>query len=524
MPGGLLQLSAFGTASTYLHADPQITFWKQVWRRSTAYAMESIEMPFQGGQADFGRKATAAITKSADMAYRAWLEVTLPDLRDYYTASVSDATTTTPSIQRAYYTSRTLDTSVTPNVYKYTAVARVALPTSGSWTKVRLYQDGTLTPLTEATFGLGTKTVDVTLEDITANPLTLYAVALTESNELSSQSARRDVLCLAWCNAVGLALLDSAEWEIGGTRIDKIPNSEFMDAWAELTMKEEKRAGFNAMVGKFEDFDIWNQAKSIRGEQTFYVPLLFSFTASPGQSMPIVSLQFHEARLNLTFRDALECINANVPINQLVSSTGKPVAFKDCRLFVDMVYLDTEERRRMSSMPHEALITQVQFLGDVVLTGDDRGGVRKISLDGLNHPIKELIWVYQPYSAIQRNAVTGNDWFNYGTADSFQLVRLTLNGSERMTPRPGQYFRQVQPYQHHTRVPTKQVLCYNFGLEPESPNPTGSCNFSRLDAASLQVTMSPSIDLNGGKIKLWALGYNVVRYKEGLAGLAFTSG
>jgi hypothetical protein len=155
--------------------------------------------------------------------------------------------------------------------------------------------------------------------------------------------------------------------------------------------------------------------------------------------------------------------------------------------------------------------------------------IKKIPLDGLNHPIKELIFVYQGWQRYQRDAVNGNDIFNYqlasdATADAFDNVRLTLNGTERMPPRPGQYFRQVQPYQHHTRIPTKHVLCYNFGLEPESKNPTGACNFSRLEQASLNVTLSPNIDVNGGKIKVYALGYNLLRYAQGLAGLAFSSG
>lgn len=512
MPGGLLQLSAFGSASTYLHADPQVTFWKQAWRRSTAFALESIEMPFQGGPGDFGRKTTAAITKSADMASRAWVELTLPDLSDYY-HSVLSATSTQPLLVKGYFTSPT------------TAVVRVRPPTAGGpWTSIRVYSS-TNTPLEEIVLPVGVLDIDVPLTGLTSKAaLTVYAIAYDADDDPSDQSQPRDILALKWANSIGHAVIESAEWEIGGTRIDKIPNSEFFDVWSELTEKEEKLAGFHAMVGKYPDYDIWDDMASERARRTYYVPLVFSFCATPGQSIPIVALQFHEARINITFREAMECIRCNVPVAQLVSSTGAPIAFQDCRVFVDMAFLDTEERRAMSSMSHEALITQIQYLGDVVITPDDPGTVRRIPLDGLNHPIKELIWIYQPYPAYQRDAVGGNDLFNYSNTNAFDLVRLTLNGAERMTPRPGQYFRHVQPYQHHTRVPAKQVLCYNFGLEPESANPSGACNFSRLDQAALQLTVSPSIHPNGGKIKVWALGYNVVRYKEGLAGLAFTSG
>ena len=100
MPGGLLQLSAFGSASTFLHADPQVTFFRQVWRRSTPFALESIEMGWNGSAPNFGAKVTAAISKGADMAHRAWLEITLPDLADYCPTYIT-ATSSQPLIKRA---------------------------------------------------------------------------------------------------------------------------------------------------------------------------------------------------------------------------------------------------------------------------------------------------------------------------------------------------------------------------------------------------------------------------------------
>jgi hypothetical protein len=324
-------------------------------------------------------------------------------------------------------------------------------------------------------------------------------------------------------------LVESCDWEVGGARIDKIPNSDFFDVWSELSEKQEKLAGFNSMVGKYPDYDIWDETKSNRAAKTYFVPLPFTFCQTPGQAIPIIALTFNEVRLSVTFREALDLVRCNVPISALVGPTGAPIAITTCQLFIDMVFLDTEERRRMSAMEHEQLVVQCQYLGDYTVAPGDPGLVRKIPLDGLSHPVKELIWVFQEYSRYQRNAVTGNDHFNYqlqndADEDAFLNVRLTLNGTERAPPRSGQYYRQVQPYSHHTRVPTKHVLCYNFGLEPESANPTGSCNFSRLEQASLNVTLSPNIDANGGKIKVFALSYNILRYAQGLAGLAFSSG
>lgn len=532
MPGGLLQLSAYGSASTYLHADPQVTFWRQVWRRSTAFALESIEMPFSGSAPNFGVKVTAPISKGADMAHRAWLEITLPDLSDYCTTTMT-ATSAQPLISRAY---------IDGDFVKIRIVPPAASPPGGSWAWYQVKANGSFVPgsaaphNTRVAVAAGSYTeLQLAKADLpdaftttTAVSLTVIALDASYANP-SAESMARPVINLRWCNSIAHALLESVEWEIGGVRIDKIPNSEFFDVWSELTEKEEHRVGFNAMVGKYDDYSIWDETKSHFKSKTYFVPLLFSFCSKPSLSIPIVQLQFHESRININFRDALDLVRCNTPVPQLIGPDGKPISIPSCQLYIDMVYLDTEERRRMSVMEHEQLITQIQYLGDYTIAPNDPGMVKKIPLDGLNHPVKELVFVYQGWSRYQRNAVTGNDHFNYqlddAGEDAFVNVRLTLNGTERMAPRSGQYFRQVQPYQHHTRIPTKHVLCYNFGLESENiATPTGSCNFSRLEQASLNVTLSPNIDPNGGKVKVWALSYNLLRFAQGLAGLAFASG
>lgn len=532
MPGGLLQLSAYGTASTYLHADPQVTFWKQIWRRSTAFAQESIEMPFNGGQANFGAKVTAPISKGADMAFTAWLQITLPDLADYSVTTIV-ANSSQPKIVRAY---------IEGDFVRLRLIKPTGLPPTGAWVwyKVKDATTGEYVPTSDSNNTL-VEVQDGEYTDVSIpkanwpepwteeNGISVIAQAVDENFvNPSSESQPRTITNIKYCNNIGHALLESIEWEIGGTRVDRIPNPEFFDIWSELTEKEEKKQGYHAMVGKFEDYDIWDETKSIRGERTYFIPLLFSFCSSSSQSIPVVSLQFHETRLNINFRSAIDVVKSNIPVTQLIGPDGQPIGFKSCQLYVDMVYLDTEERRRMASMEHEQLISQIQYLGDYTISPGDPGLVKKIPLDGLNHPIKELIFVYEGWQRYQRDAKNGNDIFNYSlddsTEDPIQNVRLTLNGTERMPPRPGQYFRQVQPYQHHTRVPNKHVYCYSFSLEPESKNPSGSCNFSRLEQASLNVTLSQNIDPNGGRIKVYAIGYNLLRYAQGMAGLAFTSG
>merc|ERR1712054_395351 len=79
MGGGLMQLVAYGAQDVYLTGNPQITFWKVTYRRYTNFSMESIEQTFNG-QADFGRRVTCTISRNGDLAYRTYLQITLPEI------------------------------------------------------------------------------------------------------------------------------------------------------------------------------------------------------------------------------------------------------------------------------------------------------------------------------------------------------------------------------------------------------------------------------------------------------------
>jgi photosystem II stability/assembly factor-like uncharacterized protein len=329
-----------------------------------------------------------------------------------------------------------------------------------------------------------------------------------------------------WCNAVGYALMKSVEIEIGGQRIDK-HYSEWWDIWSELSEKEERRAGLWEMVGKYDDADY---ADTYRREQaaarTLYVPLTFCYNRVPGLSIPLVALQYNNVNFNIEFRPYMECIKSNVACTALTAkSGGTAVTFDDCKLYVDYIYLDVEERRRFATIPHELLVEQLQFLGDESILASTLN--RKVILN-FTHPVKELVFVYTAADNYAVDPVNGNSWFDYSIPEAesrsinpFSTVKLLINGHDRFSTRPGDYFKRVQTYQHHTRVPSKNILVYSFALNPEDMQPSGSCNFTRLDTAHLQLTMNAA--LKDGKIKIYALSYNILRISSGLAGLAFSN-
>jgi len=78
MGGGLLQLVAYGAQDVYLTGNPQITFWKLVYRRHSNFSMESIEQSFNGS-AGFDKRITAQISRNGDLIHKMWLSMTIAD-------------------------------------------------------------------------------------------------------------------------------------------------------------------------------------------------------------------------------------------------------------------------------------------------------------------------------------------------------------------------------------------------------------------------------------------------------------
>jgi hypothetical protein len=78
MGGGLLQLVAYGAQDIYLTGNPQITFFKVVYRRHTNFSMEAIENVFNGTPG-FGKRVTAQISRNGDMIHRMYVQLELPD-------------------------------------------------------------------------------------------------------------------------------------------------------------------------------------------------------------------------------------------------------------------------------------------------------------------------------------------------------------------------------------------------------------------------------------------------------------
>jgi hypothetical protein len=334
-------------------------------------------------------------------------------------------------------------------------------------------------------------------------------------------------------NYYGLRLINYVEIEIGGQKIDK-HYSYWLYVWNELTLPKSKRLGYNEMVGAY--------GGSTVADQTLYIPLEFWFCRNIGLALPLIALQYHEVKININFETADKCATTAGTFSS--------------SLWVDYIFLDTDERRRFAQLSHEYLIEQLQFTGQEAVTSVT-GQKTKLNF---NHPCKELVWFLSNDYTTYKN----NSWFNFTTkpdigataltsdsaiiskiaqtnynftssnkvvSNPIKSAKLVLNGNDRFYERPGRYFNLIQPFQHHENIPTNAgINVYSFALKPEEHQPSGTLNMSRIDTAVLNLTFEETTGAgvtdyipSSSTLHVYAVNYNVLRILSGMGGLAYSN-
>ena len=301
-----------------------------------------------------------------------------------------------------------------------------------------------------------------------------------------------------FCNP-GVRVLKDVELEIGGQKIDKI-TANWMEIWAELT--EENHNGHVRTGAATFDGTVFQNMSAMGGvtdqgtsQAGAMIPLPFWFCRNPGLALPLIALQYHEVKI----------------ITTLSSDAGTD----EVKTWVDYIYLDTDERRRFAQVSHEYLIEQLQYVSE--------SAKQNIDLN-FNHPVKELIWTGTK-NASGSIAAPQTD----PHTDTFYLK---LNGHDRFAARTADYFTRTQVWEHHTGSGgidslgsaggsvgnlNDSIAVYSFALKPEEHQPSGTCNFSRIDNAQLVASDGTTAR------DIYAINYNVLRIMSGMGGLAYSN-
>ena len=407
MGGGLMQLVAYGAQDIYLTGNPQITFFKVVYRRHTNFSMEHIQQTFKGTPGANAR-VVATISRNGDLVHDCYLKV----------SGVND--------------------------------------------------------------------------DQKYNP--------------------------------GHAIIDNIECEIGGQLIDR-QYGHWMEAHAELTeeggsnestehasttvasatITNKSPSNFQLMAGAggFNSQDIT--------PQNFYIPLRFWFNRHVGLSLPLIALQYHEVNIIVTF-----------------TSIFTSLRFNNTELWANYIYLDTDERRRFAQVSHEYLIEQVQLQEFSKAASD----VTKTLKLNFNHPVKELIWAQQQSDKLWGSDIT-SDGIEASLGQAVNTVYqstttaiLKLNGHDRFAAQTIDYFTRYQVTKYHSGMYPKSlfydaIAVYSFALKPEEHQPSGTCNFSRIDSA--QLVFENLLTTANRTFYVYAVNYNVLRIMSGMGGLAYSN-
>tara|TARA_B110000285_G_scaffold57803_1_gene66071 strand:- start:3915 stop:5096 length:1182 start_codon:yes stop_codon:yes gene_type:complete len=303
-------------------------------------------------------------------------------------------------------------------------------------------------------------------------------------------------------NHLGFSMLKTVSIEIGGQTITK-HTGEWLHIWNELTEPSSKRQGIDEMVG--------TKTTLISGGSTrLYIPLQFWFCRNNGLSLPLIALQYHEVKINIELEKKIYDEGENDISNKL--------KINSLELILDYIFLDTDERIKFAESQHEYLIEQVQHSGSEFVelrapdgTGNQEPCTNHHSLNiHMNHPIKELVWVVKK---------TDKNVFEFYEHNDASIV---LNGHPRQAKRKGEYYSKVQTYQHHTNIPTgdtNSIHVFSFAFKPELVQPTGSCNFSKINKAQLFLKTRPEDCIK--VINVYGLSLNIFRIVSGMGGIVF---
>jgi len=537
MAGGLMQLVAYGAQDVYLTANPQITYWKVTYRRYTNFSMESIEQTFNG-QADFGRRVQCTISRNGDLAYRTYLEVTLPEI---------NLKNTTNNLYGRWldYPGEQLVNMVEVEIGGQRIDRQY-----GQWmhiwnqlTMSKEQEEGYLKMIghtTELTYLTDPSFADVDgVCDNSAPP------QVCEPRNSLPETTLYIPLQFWFCRNPGLALpLIALQYHEVKINVDLTPIERCL--WAgkkDAAGKWEKHSdAYNTTLDSaslYVDYIFLDTEERRRFAQNPHEYLIeqlqFTGEESVGSSSNKIKLNFNHPCKELIWtvqRDDLveDCDNFNE--DKLVCKAYGPQYFNytdslDALPNALTAYLTTNSGNNnefimgVSSSAENIMATSVDALTGVALSGDpvDIG-------NNHSHNVSFTTGNPQAFSdaaayVVSEKSLNMHCWGKNPVA----VAKLQLNGQDRFSEREGSYFDLVQPYQHHTRHPDTGINVYSFALRPEEHQPSGTCNFSRIDNATLHLTLSYNTVKGDrtAKVRVYAVNYNVLRIMSGMGGLAYSN-
>lgn len=523
MTAGIIQLVAYGEQDIFLTTNPQITLFKVVYRRHTNFSIEQIPQTFTG-TLNFGKKLSCIISKSGDLINNIVLVITLPEIQSLLNINGSkDNITKFAWIRKiGYGIIKSIDIEIGGQLIDRHY---------GEWLNIWNELNGKK---------------NENIDKMIGNIKDIYTY--TESKQeyklyiplqfwfCRSSNLALPIMCLQYNDVkinVEINDLDTC-YTTTPTHCIKIENDIVNFQKYEYI---SQTVGNNEAYGIFSHFDpmtkllyytkISTMSFLAINDTNFYDDSVYTTK----QRQAIIDTYSITGRTSGYVASA--CINVsttNVVASAYTHNDYANIKLGECFLLIDYIFLDNTERLKFFESKHEYLIEQLICTGGKTLDGP----VRSVKI-GMINPCKLMVWTTQ-FSYMLNKKI--NDTFNYTDSYIYDDINYTnskignniikqstilFNGCERLGIHDDIYYGCVQPYQYFKYAPETGINIYSFGLQPDSVQPSGTCNLSKLDNINIKLSMTSKVSSTNTVIfKAYGLTTNMLRINSGIGGLIFT--
>lgn len=515
MGGGLMQLVAYGAQDVYLTGNPQITFFKVVYRRHTNFSVECIELTFSGNPG-FGKNVTSTISRNGDLISKVYLKIGLP------AASVqSGKFALCPNFGFAVINNVTCEIGGTQVdkqygdwMYIWNELAGNRF-TQGSLDKMI----GNVHQLTDLSMSKPSYTLYVPLYFwfCRNNGLALPLIAL-QYHEVKIKVQFSDANQVLSTKTVDGAPTDVSSYDFS--------DATLLVDYIYLDTEERKRFAQASHEYLIEQLQFTGSENISVGNNKFRLNfnhpckfLTWGVKADPEPQRPFLNTNMETTRDQLARLISLLKVQHNAGVTvpndpdngEAVVVVGHATSgvFADLAAKVDAVVAHDADNN--SSIDLVALTRNYLTHDDLNISVDElrtaHAAWHAATNTQVSHLFNTFVNVRDPLSYVQNT-----------DENPINTCKLQLNGHDRFSERDGNYFNYVQPWQHFTNTPSNGINVYSFALNPEEHQPSGTCNMSRIDNANLSVNSSQS-----GNFNVYAVNYNVLRIMSGMGGLAYSN-
>lgn len=524
MTGSLIQLVAYGVDDLYLTHDPQVTYFKVVYRRHTNFTAEAIPQPFIN-KANFGKKSTCILSKNADLVGKSYIVVTLPKIQ-----TTNDSNAKFAWVKKIGFA---LIKSVEIEIN-----GRIIDKHYGEWLNLWAELTGELS--SEKKVGFKKAIGDIPeMTDFTDS-----------KEEYTLYIPLQFWFCRSSSNALPLVSLLYSDVKI---------NVEFQDAEKCYFLSPTHYIKCRDDIVNFIPYEYIEQNIDgvISAGRFIYYDINYKrlyyhkITNSKLMSIP-VSSDFNTSQSNITAINALLASPQGLKYSIIGKTSGystfaefnnstvtqssssiRNIDIVDAHILATYYYLDEDERNKFSESKHDYLIDQLFYTPDI--------DVDNVNFSGpilSDHPCKLIVWVtqmgyiydakdYFNYTDSYQNKILKTEDFpvNIGDPVGKSIINsetITLNGIPRISMRSSTYFDTIQKHMHTQHATSTGINMYSFALYPFTNQPSGTCNMSQFDNVRAHLLLSPVVNINNhANFRAYCVCSNILRIVGGLAATVF---